>query len=84
MLGRCTMRIIPDIIIATGIIVSVVAFWGGYRWVGGIAGFIALIVGWKRDWCMESVTHLWGSSGDDSSTSEDAGDVGDSGGADRD
>ena len=71
------MRLIPDIIIGSGIIVSVVAFWAGYRWIGGIAAFIALIVGWKRDWCMESAAHLWGSSGDD-------GDGGDTGGADHD
>jgi len=71
------MRLIPDIIIGTGVIVSVVAFWAGYRWVGFIAGVIAVLVGWKRDWCMESVANLWGSSGDD-------GDGGDTGGADHD
>jgi hypothetical protein len=54
------MRIIPNLIIATGIIVAILAFGAGYRCVGGIAGFIALVVGWKRDWCMESVGHLWG------------------------
>ena len=75
------MRIIPDIIIGTGVIVSVVAFWASYLWVGFIAGIIAVIVGWKRDWCMESVTHLWGPGHDDGGGD---GDVGDAGGADHD
>jgi hypothetical protein len=73
-----TMRIIPDIIIGAGVIVSVVAFWAGYRRVGFIAGIIAVIVGWKRNWCMESVAHLWGPGHDD------AGGGGDAGGADHD
>jgi hypothetical protein len=70
------VRIIPDIIIGTGVIVSVVAFWAGYRWVGAIAGIIAVLVGWKRDWCMESVAHLWGPGDDDGGGDADAGDAG--------
>jgi fatty-acid desaturase len=70
------MRFLPDIIIGAGLIVSVVAFWGGYRWVGFIAGIVAVLVGWKRDWCIESVTHLWGSDEDDVGGSGDAGEAG--------
>ena len=48
------MRRIPDIIIVVGVIVGAVGFSMGSRWVGGIGLGLALIVGWKRDWCMES------------------------------
>ena len=49
------MRRIPDIIIVVGVIVAAAAIGAGYRWVGVISMLIALIVGWKRNWCMESV-----------------------------
>ena len=48
------MRRIPDIIIAVGVIVGAIGIATGYRWVGVISLAIALIVGWKRDWCIES------------------------------
>ena len=67
------MRRIPDIIIAVGVIVAATAIGAGYRWVGVISLLVALIVGWKRNWCMESV-EAFASSKDDADSGHDGGD----------
>ncbi len=57
------MRRIIDITIALGVILGATGIATGYRWFGGISLFIALLIGWKRHWCLESVYDLIGSSG---------------------
>ena len=42
------MRFIPDIVIAAGLIVAAIGFWTDRMWVGMIALWIALVVGWQR------------------------------------
>ena len=56
------MRRIPDIIIAVGVIVGATSIATGYRWVGVISLLVAMVVGWKRDWCIESFDGLISSS----------------------
>jgi hypothetical protein len=78
------MRRIPDIIIAVGVIVGAIGIATGYRWVGVISLAIALIVGWKRDWCIESFEGMISSS-ESSAVNEihDSGDTGHGGDADE-
>jgi hypothetical protein len=78
------MRRIPDLIIASGVIVAVAGIATGYRWVGITSLLVALIVGWKRAWCMKSAEAF--ASNRDEAGSDSSGDSagGDTGAADGD
>jgi len=52
------MKHLPDTLIALGIIIGAIGLATGHRWLGGISILFAFIVGWKRDWCIESFTEL--------------------------
>ena len=56
------MRRIPDIVIAAGVIIGATGIAIGYRWVGGISLLVALIVGWKRKWCLDAFEEMSSSS----------------------
>ena len=57
------MRRLPDIIIAIGVIFGVVALGTGLRVIGAVSIFVALIVGWKRQWCMDTLDELISTAG---------------------
>lgn len=57
-----SMRRIPDIIIAVGVIVGAVSISIGFRVVGIISLAIALLVGWKRDWANDLFEGMMSSS----------------------
>ena len=82
------MKHIPDIIIAVGVIVGALGIGTGYRWIGCGALLVAMIVGWKRDWCMDLFDGMVSSS-ESSAVNEmddsDTADLGDAGhGSDAD
>jgi hypothetical protein len=52
------MKRIPDIIIAAGLVGCAIALGAGFRWVGTACILVALIVGWKRNWCMMALEDL--------------------------
>ena len=57
------LKHIPDVVIASAVIMGAFAFGMGHRAIGGIAMVIAMIVGWKRNWCVEAFTELVGTDG---------------------
>lgn len=56
------MTKIPDIIIALGVIVGALGLSTGFRKIGVISMLIAIIVGWKRNWCIGLMEELLQSS----------------------
>jgi hypothetical protein len=62
------MRRIPDMIIFAGVIGGAIALATGFRWLGCACFILAVIVGWKRNWCgaklEELVLSLKGPAGD--------------------
>jgi hypothetical protein len=61
-IGRRVLRRIPDTIIVVCIVAGALAIGVGYRWTGVFVLSIAMVVGWKRDWCLESWEDLGSSS----------------------
>ena len=57
------MRRLPDIIIAIGVIFGVIALGTGLRMVGAVSISVALLVGWKRKWCMDTLDELTSTAG---------------------
>ena len=72
------LKHIPDVVIASCVIVGAVAFGAGYRVVGGVSMFVAILVGWKRNWCIEAFTELAASGG----AAREQGDLADTGAGD--
>lgn len=70
------MKHLPDTLIALGVIIGAISLATGRHWLGGISLLIAFIVGWKRDWCIESFTALstTGPAEDDSADTSDVAD----------
>ena len=56
--ARCALRWIPDFVILTGVVVGAGALSMGFRTVGVSLLLIATIVGWNRNWCIESLEEL--------------------------
>lgn len=82
--AKSRMRYIPDLIIVVGVIIGAAGIATGYRSLGSIFLAFALLVGWKRDWCMDSFEGMVSSS-EHSAVNElhgsDAAGIGDAGDA---
>jgi hypothetical protein len=55
---RTFMKRLPDIIIMVCVIGGATALSTGHPWLGAGLLLIALVVGWKRNWCMDSVEEM--------------------------
>ena len=55
------LKHIPDLVIASGVILGAVALGSGYRIVGVSSMLGAFLVAWKRNWCIAAFTELMGS-----------------------
>ena len=56
------LKHIPDAVIASGVIVGVIALSTGHRIVGATSMLIACLVAWKRNWCIGAFEELMSSS----------------------
>ena len=55
------LKRIPDIVIASGVVLGVLGLSTGHRIVGASAMLIACLVAWKRNWCIEAFEELMSS-----------------------
>lgn len=66
------MRHLIDSLIVLCVIGGALGIATGYRWAGTITLLLALLIGWKRDWCLESWSDMLGTS-QQSPDTDDAG-----------
>jgi len=65
------MRRIPDIIIVMGVVAGALALATGFRIIGVISMLVAVLVGWKRKWCIGALEELLESTGHSTCTDTD-------------
>lgn len=75
------MRRVIDSLIVLCVIGGATGIAMGYRWAGTSVLLLALLIGWKRDWCLESWSDMCGSSQQGRDT-DDAGAAAPSAGSD--
>jgi hypothetical protein len=61
------LKRIPDIVIASGVIVGVIGLSTGHRIVGATSMLVACLFTWKRNWCIGAFEELMSSCDDQAS-----------------